>query len=619
MLRAIRSRDSTAAAVGDDRFRLSISTALMAALCGLVFLGTAAVLAIGLWGAARNTLGLLADKAELATGGLARSLRQHLDPVRDGNAFLADLIRRGEIDVADTIQLVDYMIGSMAATPQLLGIAFISPTVEVIRVSRAEKLLGIHIQNGAAIPLFRTALAEARRRKEAYWGALIWNRRIASTLVNLRAPIRRNGEFIGMLVSTVTVRALSRFLHDRRSDAIPDGFILYGPNHVLAHRSLAEGAWPRASDIPLPGIEQIDDPVLANLWNESARHELVLLRFSKHTKGHLVEIGGENYPVIYRELAGYADRPLLVGAYVRPGSTQGDEFVRLQITALVGLGILGLGVVAALFLGRRLAQPIAGLAEATRRVGALELSEVPIVPASRLRELDDAARAFNVMSNALRRFETYVPRKLVTRLIALGPDADIASEEREVTVMFTDIVRFTTLAESLGAAETANLLNAHFSLLAACIDATEGAVDKYIGDSVMAFWGPPFGGADHAGQACRAALAIRSALAADNAGRRAAGLAPVRVRIGLHTGPAIVGNIGAPGRINYTLVGDTVNTAQRLEQLAKTRSASTESEEEAAVMLSETVAARVHGRFEMRRLGPQALRGRAQVLNVYAL
>ena len=619
MLRAIRSRDSTTATIEEPRFRLSISTALIAGICGLVFLGTAAVLTIGLWGAARNTMGLLADKAELATGGLARSLQQHLDPVRDGNAFLTDLIQRGEIDVTDTVQLVDYMTGSMAATPQILGMAFISPSVEVVRVSRSAKVLGIDVQNGAGDPTFSTAIAEARTRDHAYWGGLVWNDNVGTTFVTRRSPIRRDGQFIGMLVSTVTVQALSRFLGDANTGPLPDGFILYGRDHVLAHRLMAAGGWRRSPTVPLPGLDQIGDPVLANLWNDAVRQDLVLLRLMRGTKGHVVQLDDGNYPVIYRQLDGYADRPLFVGAYVRPGSAQGDEFLRLQIMALVGLGVLILGLIAALILGRGLARPISGLAEATRRVGTLELSDVPSVPGSRLRELDDAAHAFNGMISALKRFETYVPRKLVNRLIALGTDAEIASEEREVTVMFTDIVGFTTLSEAMGAAETANLLNHHFGLLAGCIDATEGTVDKYIGDSVMAFWGPPFGSTDHASQACRAALAIRGALVDDNAERRAAGLDPVRVRIGIHTGPAIVGNIGAPGRINYTLVGDTVNTAQRLEQLAKTNSAAVETEMDAAILLSEAVELQLKGAFQLRPLGAQALRGRAQVLSVYAL
>ena len=94
-------------------------------------------------------------------------------------------------------------------------------------------------------------------------------------------------------------------------------------------------------------------------------------------------------------------------------------------------------------------------------------------------------------------------------------------------------------------------------------------IDKYIGDSVMAVWGGLSRMEDHADHAMRAALAIAQVIREDNAVRRAAGQPPIRVRIGLHSGPVVVGNIGAPGRVNFTVVGDTVNIAQRFEQLGK--------------------------------------------------
>ena len=116
---------------------------------------------------------------------------------------------------------------------------------------------------------------------------------------------------------------------------------------------------------------------------------------------------------------------------------------------------------------------------------------------------------------------------------------------------------------------TASFLNHHFALLSQCIEDEGGTIDKFIGDAVMAFWGAPEELPDHAARACRAALAIRAAIAANNARRHADGEHAIRLRIGLHTGEVIVGNIGAPGRINYTIVGDAVNTANRLEQLGK--------------------------------------------------
>jgi class 3 adenylate cyclase len=133
----------------------------------------------------------------------------------------------------------------------------------------------------------------------------------------------------------------------------------------------------------------------------------------------------------------------------------------------------------------------------------------------------------------------------------------------------------------------------------------------------MAFWGAPERQHDHVERAIRAALAIRAAITADNAERAREGHEPVRVRIGLHTGLVVVGNIGAEGRMNYTTVGDAVNTANRLEQHGKqvTRHASG-----VTILLSaETAAALPEGAYPLVDLGPHVLRGRSEAVEVYAL
>ena len=199
----------------------------------------------------------------------------------------------------------------------------------------------------------------------------------------------------------------------------------------------------------------------------------------------------------------------------------------------------------------------------------MEIAEPPILPRSVFRELDEAAAVFNDLRDTLKWFAIYVPKKLVARLMVQGENARVESEERCVTVLCTDISGFTELSEQLSASETARLLNEHFSLLATCVDSSGGIIDKFIGDSLMAFWGPPLGGEDHAERACRAAIGMRDTMRHFNERRRLLGEAPTRIRIGVHTGPAIVGNIGAPGRTNFTVVGDTANLAHRLEQMAK--------------------------------------------------
>ena len=132
----------------------------------------------------------------------------------------------------------------------------------------------------------------------------------------------------------------------------------------------------------------------------------------------------------------------------------------------------------------------------------------------------------------------------------------------------------------------------------------------------MAFWGAPEARRDHAEATCRAALAIRTAISAENQRRTAAGAEPLGLRIGIHSGTAVVGNIGAAGRLNYTLIGDTVNVAQRLEALGKELDIRNS---EIAILVSGDTAAFLGTRFEVRPLGNHQLRGRRTATEVFEL
>jgi class 3 adenylate cyclase len=180
--------------------------------------------------------------------------------------------------------------------------------------------------------------------------------------------------------------------------------------------------------------------------------------------------------------------------------------------------------------------------------------------------------------------------------------------------MFTDIAGFSTLSEHMPAAETATMLNEHFAILVDCIEAEGGTVDKYIGDSVMAFWEPDEDGVD-VDRAIRAARQIRHRVTEDNIVRRREHRVAPCVRIGIHTGNAIVGNIGAPGRINYTLVGDAVNVAARLEQLSKTIGP----EGDAKILISDATAALAKDRDGLTHCGTHEIRGRDGSIGVWSL
>jgi adenylate cyclase len=218
------------------------------------------------------------------------------------------------------------------------------------------------------------------------------------------------------------------------------------------------------------------------------------------------------------------------------------------------------------------------------------------------------------MLDGLRAFGRYVPRTLVMRLVKEGR-VGAGTEERVLAIMFTDIVSFTSTCETMSGAEVADFINHHLSLLSACIERVGGTIDKFIGDAVMAFWGAPGHIDNPAASACRAAVAIQRALAADNGRRIAAGQKPVRIRIGIHMGPVIVGDIGAANRINYTIVGDVVNATQRLESLGKT----VDPDAEAIALVSEEIVSAAADGFQFVERGAHFVKGRQESLKVFQL
>ena len=603
------------------RLRLPIAAVLVAGFGTLMLAAVASVLILGLSSAGRNTFALLNDKADLAIDNVVVRVRHQLDPARDQITYLNRLIESGKLDPDDPEAMRDTLRGALAATPQVTGIGF-APLNQIM--TRAGRINGEMVESTldlSASPEMTAAMAEARDRQGPFWVEPMWSPEVKTTLLTVRMGVRRDDRFIGMLIVGVSIGDLSRFLSELYVDEGLSAFVLYGREHVLAHQALRYKEFDfsdHGGGLPLPRIDQVDDPVLASLWRNSRPADTFAIPGRNSANAEVVEIGDDSHLFLLRTLEGYGAQPWTVGINYRLDEV-GVEVERLWTTGLVGFGILLVSVGAALWIGRAISRQIARLAAAAASVSALDFRSAPTLPDSRFRELANAADAFNSMVAGLRWFETYVPKGLVLRLIRRsaqgGGTSGLVSEERQVTVMFTDIRGFSTLAEDLGAAETAALLNSHFTLLATCIEAEGGTVDKFIGDAIMAFWGAPEVQHDHAARALRAARAMALALRADNAKRLAVGLPAVRIRVGLHSGPVVVGNIGSASRINYTIVGDSVNTAARIEELGTAM----QGDAEIIVLVGATTAAESGGCVPLSPLGPQRLRGRSGRVEVFRL
>ena len=237
----------------------------------------------------------------------------------------------------------------------------------------------------------------------------------------------------------------------------------------------------------------------------------------------------------------------------------------ILLTALViTLLVCGVGV----WLSSRIARPLALLDASMQRVRGLHLDDAMVIE-SRFREIAQMADTLSAMQSGLRSFRKYVPKELVRELIEDGTEATLGTRGATLTVFFSDIAGFTSLAEATTPEGLAADLAEYFATITDTILASGGTVDKYIGDAVMAFWGAPKPLDAHAERGMRAALDVHARLDALNARRVAEGRAPITTRIGLATGEVVVGNFGYDERMNYTVMGDCVNLSSRLEGLNK--------------------------------------------------
>jgi adenylate cyclase len=205
------------------------------------------------------------------------------------------------------------------------------------------------------------------------------------------------------------------------------------------------------------------------------------------------------------------------------------------------------------------------------------------------------------------RLGRYFSPQVAARLEATGTVG--AGETRDVTILFSDIRDFTTLSESLSCEDVVALLNECHARMVEQIFAFGGTLDKFIGDGIMAYFGAPVVQPDHAKRAVRCALAMQESMRSLNAERVARGAPALRLGIGLHTGPVVVGDIGAPQRREYTAIGDAVNVASRIEQLTKVHGV--------PILVSEETRRNVGDDIAFASVGASQVKGRAQPVDCW--
>lgn len=608
------------------RRRIPVAVIMALSFGTLVFLSVGGVLALSVGANFRNTFDLLGAQSTLLIDAMEDSLRAEMGDAENAVNGIAQLYAQGEFQIDDKAMSAA-VAGALAAASGVEAMLICTPDL----VCRgAAHSIENNVATGAIehfpaepekSPQVRAALEQRRRVGGRQWGAFVANE--FGLYAHVSMPLARDGVTHAWVIAAVELQKLSDITRELSSRFGTHAFILNGEDRVLADQRLADPDALKNGVLPLTPLATYGDPVLAAYSSRKVEREfdtrhardIEIAEIRVDNRDDPTSWEGENtYIAITRKITGYGDKPWTIGGYFE-SSQISDEIERVMGSALLGVGAMAAAVIVAILLGRRLSRPIQAIAGQATRVADFDLDGVTPLPRSRVLELDNQASAFNAMLIGLRAFSTYIPRSLVAKLVRTGEIGIAEPREAVVTVMFTDIAGFTTLSEQMDAAAAARLLNHHFAILCGAVDANGGTVDKFLGDGMLAFFGAPDRLKGHAAAAVRAAAAIREELEKDNLEAAGEGRPPLHVRIGIHTGSVIVGNIGASDRVNYTIVGDTVNVSQRLQDLGK----QLEPGATAAIAISGETASRLDERFETIPAGKHRLRGRGEATEVFKL
>lgn len=591
--------------------RITLTVLLSTAIGVLIFLSVGTVLAITAGANFRNTFELMRGSGELTMGNLETSLSDYIEPARDLAEHIVQLVADGLIDLKDKQQVETMLLAALGAAPQISG---------AVIWDRERRPVAVLEEDGVPRTFRFDTVDNQGLTAETAPRAPRWSEPISlenGTFIIMETALYRDGEYVGAFATGIDTAHLSSLVQRIGNELGMTAFILYEAadgERVLAHPDMQvdDTDWVPAPmplrDLQLETLAAFGDPILAAYPERDSG-----LPGSASYDYGIVERNGEDYLILTREISDYGPTPWRIGIYTNTEDI-GDQFRRLIGSTAVGLGIMVLAILLGFLLARYLARPIIQLSKAEAQVGALDLDNIEIPKASAIREINDQITAFHRMLDGLRTFETYVPKALVKRIISQSGSGAIESTESNLTLMFTDIIGYSKMAERRPPGDVARLLNEHFTVVDRCIETEGGTIDKYIGDSVMAFWGAPDTPGDHAARACRAALMIKQRLR--DAKKTKPDDPQLRIKIAIHCGPLIVGNIGAPGRINYTVVGDTVNTCQRMEKLCGEIDDGISA---ATIVVSEEITREVEDRFCFTPVGSFHVKGKTRPVNVFKL
>ena len=417
----------------------------------------------------------------------------------------------------------------------------------------------------------------------------------------IAAPIYRNGTVDGVAAADITLDGLSQFLSERKISPGTLSFIVDTQGGVLANSSLEKTYSSEYDDVTLQHITALGNPLPAIAYSARPHDSDKPYSFSHDGKNYVARCSplpawfGKSWQL-------FTITPLddFTAAFDR-----NDEFLFIS-----GVMAILVEILIIYFLSAMISAPLEQLAANITKIERLD-GEMPPPLQSAVTEISVLSKAIDTLGATVESFAAFVPVGLVRQLMRSDRRLELGGHSRFLSILFTDLESFSTLSEDIPTQELLSRVSSYLEAVSKAVHAEDGTIDKFIGDGVMAFWGAPALLEDHAWHACVAALRAQQAMDRLNDAWRRDELRPLNVRIGIHSDAVLVGNIGSNERMGYTVMGDGVNVAARLEGVNK--------EYGTRICVSHAVFREAGERLCVRPINDITVKGRRGTIPIYEL
>ncbi len=559
-----------------------------------------------------------------------RQTIHHLDPARKTGHLLRRMIERGD-SFANSPELVETIsLETLETYPQFSAVYLGDENGNFIMARRLEdgnlstRIVSRTSEPAGVIEIDRSpdwqiiatrtsSILEYDPRERPWYvlakaeGSAVWSReyRLFTDKVpgiTCAHPVfSSDGTFAGAVGIDFRLGELAEFLKSLKIGESGIAFITDVEGNILAY--------PEKSGARFENIRAPRSPMQQQLksgYIKTAIEKFILEKNHRFTFDH----NGERHIASFRPFPEKFGRDWALGIIVPEDDFIGPIARTHETTLLFSFWLLIIGGFFTSALARELTEPIKRLTGEAERIQNLDF-EGDINLKSPVTEIQAMGETMASMKKALSAFKKYVPSEIVQALVHDRGEARLQAHAEEITLMFTDVADFSMITEKVSPAILMEQLSEYFDCIAAIMHRYGGTIDKYIGDSVMAFWGAPARDHYQAEHACRAAVEIMEAVKRLNCKWAEAGKQILKTRIGINTGVSLIGNFGSSDRFNYTAVGDSVNLASRLEGLNKIYNSD--------IIVSESTMENAGNGFVFRPLDLVAVKGRQRSVRIYQL